>query len=224
MKPASVQSTAICIRRLGWLSRGKAGPDETSTSDDAWTLLTPPSSGEGLRGHNQWVERNNLVYQDRDREQAEAALEWARALPTEGVVDYIYNLGVACRADNVVYKTMGLVASALVAHANHLNRQAEIVQRKKDDAGKARGWVGEVKDRVLFTHMEVLYMRYVEGRWGTSTLVAFEDPVGNLYKWFSSRSLDDLNVGDVVSVKGTIKKHSEYKGVKETQLSRCQIA
>lgn len=32
-----------------------------------------------------------------------------------------------------------------------------------------------------------------------------------------------LSVGDVVAVTGTVRDHSEYKGVKQTNLTRCKL-
>ncbi len=214
---------AICIRRLGWLSRGVARENETSTSDHAWNLMNPPlDGGKALAAWEQWVERNDLHYQDRDREKAEAALEWAKALPIEGP-DYLANLGVACRADGVVYKTMGLVASAIISHARHVEREDEINKRKKAGEGKTRGHVGEVGRREVFEGLTVLYMRYIEGRYGVTTLICFEDGPGNLVKWFASKELNELKEGDVVDLKATVKEHGDYKGVKETQVTRGVI-
>jgi hypothetical protein len=66
-------------------------------------------------------------------------------------------------------------------------------------------------------------MKYIEGQWGTTTLVSFEDKPGNLIKWFASVDLDDINTGDVVDIKATVKKHDEYQGVKQTMVSRAKI-
>lgn len=215
---------AICIRRLGWVSRGAAGLDGSSTSTDAWHLVKPNiQTANDEHSYKKWVEVNNLHYQDRDKAQAKAAFEWAKSQPTEGVGDYIYNLGVACRAGYVTHKTKGLVASAISAYLRHLEREEELNQRKRDDAKKSREWVGEIKKRQVFENLTVKVMRYIEGDYGTSTLVVFEDEPGNLIKWFASKELDDLDRGDVVNIKATPKKHDEYQGVKQTQITRAII-
>ncbi|MHC4299598.1 MAG: hypothetical protein ACYS7Y_20150 [Planctomycetota bacterium] len=215
---------AICIRRLGWLSKSKCRLDETSTSTDAWNLIKPDIRNDRDRvEYNKWVEKCNLQYQDRDKAQAEEALEWAKSQPVEGVSDYLYNLGVACRAGYVTRRSSGLVASAIFAHTRHLEREEELNQRRQEDAKKSREWVGEIKKRQVFEKLTVTKMRYIEGDWGTSTLVMFEDEPGNIIKWFCSKELDDLERGDVVTIKATPKKHDEYNGVKQTQVNRAVI-
>lgn len=213
---------AICIRRLGWVSRKAASLDGSSTSSDAWHLVKPDlRNATDRHSYEKWVEDNKLQYQNRDKVQAKAALEWAKSQPTEGVDDYLYSLGVACRAGYVISKTMGLVASAISAHLRHLDREKELNQRKHKK--KSREWVGEIKNRQVFENLTVGTMRYIEGDYGTTTLVIFEDEPGNLIKWFASRELDDLEVGDVVTIKATVKKHDEYQGVKQTQITRATI-
>lgn len=214
---------AICIRRLGWLSRGAAGPNDASTAGDAWELAMPPINASARHSHELWIEQKKLHYQDRDKAQAEAALKWARALPTTDVGDYIYSLGVACRPDYVTYKTMGLVASAISAHLRHLDREEEINQRKREDATKSREWVGEVTKREVFEELTVKRLTYIDGRFGLTTLIHFEDHPGNQIKWFASKEQDDLHEGDVVDIRATVKAHSEYKKVKQTIVNRAVI-
>ncbi|MHC4370952.1 MAG: hypothetical protein ACYSW8_25355 [Planctomycetota bacterium] len=216
--------TAICIRRLGWVSRKAARFDESSTSSDAWNLVKPRIfNSNDQRMWEKWVADNRLEYQDRDREQAEAALEWAQSQPTTNVGDYLYNLGVACRAGYVTHRTSGLVASAISAYLRHLEREEELNRRKFEDAKKSREWVGEIKKRQVFEKLTVTKMRYLEGEWGTTTLVCFESEPGDLIKWFASKDLDDLEQGDVVDIKATPKKHDEYQGVKQTMVNRAVI-
>jgi hypothetical protein len=215
---------AICIRRFGWLPKSACRFDGVSTSSDAWHLTMPVIRNHRDRlDYTLWVEGNNLKYQDRDKVQAEAALEWAKTLPTTGVADYLYNLGVSCRAGYVTFKTQGLVASVITAHLRHLEREEEINQRRRDDATKSREWVGEVKKREVFEQLTVKRMTYIEGNYGTTTLVHFESPEGALIKWFASKDLDDIHKGDVLDIKATPKKHDEYKGIKQTIVNRAVI-
>jgi hypothetical protein len=215
---------AICIRRLGWLPKSACKFDGTSTSSDAWSLVKPRvHTVNDQLTYEKWVEDNRLEYQDRDKVQAEEALEWAKSQPVEGVGDYLYNLGVACRVGYVTHKTRGLVASAISAHLRHLEREDELKQRDLDNAKKSREWVGEIKKRQVFEKLTVTRMRYIEGEWGITTLVCFESEPGDLIKWFASKDLDDLEVGDVVDIKATPKKHDLYKDVKQTMVNRAII-
>ena len=35
--------------------------------------------------------------------------------------------------------------------------------------------------------------------------------------------MSDVNTGDKVILKGTIKEHNEYRGYKQTVLTRCKV-
>jgi len=70
----------------------------------------------------------------------------------------------------------------------------------------------------------VLQLRTVDGQYGLSTLVKLVTDEGNLLSWFASGSVDeDVCVGDRVTVVGTIKRRSEYRGTRETQLTRVVL-
>ena len=57
--------------------------------------------------------------------------------------------------------------------------------------------------------------------YGTTFLYRFVDDAGNVFVWKASGA---YNVFDGVTIKGTVKDHSEYQGVKQTVLTRCKIA
>ena len=87
--------------------------------------------------------------------------------------------------------------------------------------------VGQVGDKV---EIKGLYVR--SGSWeqksfsgyGTDTMYihTFKDTDGNVFTWKTQKYLD-LNYGEPVIVKGTIKNHSEYKDEKQTELTRCKV-
>lgn len=216
---------SICIRRLGWVSRSEARfSDDSSTSGDAWYLLKPDlRTDKDKHEYERWVEKKNLAHQERDQKLAQETLEWAEALPTEGVGDFLYNLGVACRAGYVTRKTMGIVASAIQAYLREKEREEEIKPREKEDAHKVRGHVGTIKKREIFGPLTVRFMKYVEGFYGVKTLVNMEDETGNLIVWWASREVDELEKGDVVTVKATVREHGDYKGIKQTVVQRLVV-
>ena len=59
---------------------------------------------------------------------------------------------------------------------------------------------------------------------GTETMYVhtFKDADGNVFTW-KTRNGVNLNYGEPVIVKGTVKNHSEYKDEKQTELTRCKI-
>lgn len=56
------------------------------------------------------------------------------------------------------------------------------------------------------------------------TMVKFVDAAGHRFTWFGSGNHGDLSVGLRVAVRGTVKRHTEFNGWNETQLTRCKVA
>ena len=52
----------------------------------------------------------------------------------------------------------------------------------------------------------------------TSYMYLMTDKDGNKYKWSTSKY---FNEDEDVKLKGTVKEHAEYKGIKQTVLTRC---
>jgi hypothetical protein len=61
----------------------------------------------------------------------------------------------------------------------------------------------------------------MQGNYGTSYILGFEDEAGNSVVWFSSVDIGD--VGEVFTLKATIKGHDVYKGRKQTVITRAKV-
>ena len=67
---------------------------------------------------------------------------------------------------------------------------------------------------------------FFDTQWGSTALYAFTDSEGHHFIWktaFWPDSMTKVNEGDSIVLKGTIKEHNEYKGCKQTVLTRCKI-
>lgn len=80
-------------------------------------------------------------------------------------------------------------------------------------------YVGEIGERIeeVFTVTKAFTF---DGYYGTSTMHIMEDADGNVFVWTTaSKSFPE---GKVMTLRGTIKDHREYKGTKQTILTRCK--
>jgi hypothetical protein len=208
-----VTTTAIVIRRLGWVSRKMAEEALTETLTTAhlvWQVLTSND-----KFTKELVESNELYVEPRDEELAAKSMAWAANLPTdEG--DYLYNLGVACRCASVTYRTRGVVASVIAAYNKHVERVLE--SEKKTPCVH----VGTVGKREEFA-VSVKKMSYFDSQYGVKTLVRFET-AGNVLIWWASGDTDWLHEGDELKIVGTVAKHDDYKGTPQTVLKRVRKA
>lgn len=82
-------------------------------------------------------------------------------------------------------------------------------------------YMGEIKERLRDLQVTLTAARSFDGFYGTSFVYTFMYGE-NVLVWMTS-SYKDIEVGDHYILTGTVKSHDEYKGVKQTKLSRCII-
>lgn len=72
--------------------------------------------------------------------------------------------------------------------------------------------------------MDLMYTGSVsfDGLYGTTYIHKFIDYNHNIFIWKTGGYVD-ADSGDVVTIKGVIKEHNEYRGEKQTILTRCKI-
>ncbi len=85
-------------------------------------------------------------------------------------------------------------------------------------------WIGEVGDKVKDIKVQLIRKYSMDGRYGLTTLYSFQDESGNILNWWTT-SYKEIEVGQWTTIKtATIKKLDEYKGVKQTVLTRARLS
>jgi len=219
-----LEVTAGVIRVEGWVSRGKAneraemGDRVTATADYVLYYFNPPMSGtEAYKDWKVWKTKID-DHVPEYVEEVEAALVWAKDLsPTEGE-DYLYNVNLIARAGYVSRKTTGVAASLLQAY----RRATGTLKVPTKGERSVSQHVGKVKDKLV---LDVTCDRIFssEGYYGTTGVHNMTDDLGNVFVWFASGSTTWLTERGQFQIQGTVKDHSEYKGVKQTILTRVKI-
>lgn len=97
--------------------------------------------------------------------------------------------------------------------------KAEIAARNKATSGSQ--FVGEIGERLRDMKGTLVSARFFEGQWGGNFVYTFKVN-DNIFTWFTQKVLD-INEGEVINITGTVKNHTEYNGILQTQLSRCII-
>lgn len=207
-----LQTTCAVVAEFGWVSRTMARDDfsgkTTATADLVGAALSSPS--EGARKLRKQIEPHMADAAAK----AVVVREFAATLADREFGEYPMNLSTVARLDWVGGRNMPLLCSALSA----FNRNEERIVRRA--ATGESTWVGEVKGKGTWT-LTVASVLTLDG-FHPSTLVSMVDGDGNQIKWFAS-GVRSFQPGDVLTLKGTIKGHEEYRGVKQTQLTRCTV-
>jgi len=115
-----------------------------------------------------------------------------------------------------------LAASALLAS----KRYAERLNRPVSPPRPVSEHIGDVGKRSTF-NLKFTGVTHFDGYYGETACCRFLDGRGNNFVWFASNSpdFDDTeDRGKWYEVTGTVKKHGEYRGTKQTVLTRCKFS
>ena len=153
---------------------------------------------------------------DSDEAKAEttAALEWLAEQPEEN--NYMHNLKTACSLSFIKGKHFGITASIFPTYNRELEREAE--RRRAEKAAKTSEWVGEIGQRIEVKVAEISCVTGWETQWGYTKIYKITDEAGNIYTWKTSGWVED----DIKTIKGTVKAHNDFRGTKQTELTRCK--
>lgn len=149
-------------------------------------------------------------------EETGKALEWiAEQAETN---NYMHNLKVVCANKYLDARNMGILASLFPTYNRNLER--EYLRKKEAEQAKASEYVGKVGDRVTVNVKSVKLVTSWETIYGMTFIWKITGEDGNIYIWKTGNSIED----NCKSIKGTVKDHKEYRGVKQTELTRCKCA
>ena len=210
--------TACRIRCFGWLSRGKAREQdrpENATADKVLRLLTPPPPTASAECRK-WEEFSaGHVQSPADEEAAKLAIEWA-ADADVGQDNYLSNINLIARTGTATRKTAGFAASIIVAHAKALNRQSVQDERLPSQH------IGVIGQRIKSLVVTCEKITPHESEYGVTGIHKLLDAEGNELVWFASGS-KWLTEGQMCVVALTPKSHGEFKGRKQTVVSRLTV-
>lgn len=236
LMPEYLEIVAWCVRETGWTSRAVArDTDGSATADCAWNLLFSAKARADAK----------CEPTGEDRELALAAEGWGESLTDEVVngatSDYLHNLRAVCRTGRVEFRTAGIAASAVTAYQRFVGAERARAERKTLNV-----YVGNVGDKVTFglpaevtkkgkpkkgapivLSMDPVTLEFVTGyetSYGYTTVLKFRTVDGATLVWkASSVELSRADVGRRYTLAGSIKAHEEYKGAKQTILTRCSV-
>lgn len=148
------------------------------------------------------------------------------------VTDYLMNVKVVLSGDYVPMRRLGLIASFV----NICIKDRAKADKQANDA-KVSAHVGNVGERIeiripVINGMayRVLYTKGYAVGWRSTSyvdVVEIRDADGNIYKWNASNltPIDQAvaNGAKEIVLKATVKSHDEYKGVKQTTITRCAL-
>lgn len=143
-----------------------------------------------------------------------AALEWLNKQEDE--FGYMHNLKLACSQMYCETRDLGIIASLIPTY--NRAQEKELEKEKAQKASSNSKWVGEVGERITMTG-DCKCVTSWENQFGVTYVYKFTTEEGNIFTWKTGKSLSE----GALTLKGTIKAHNEFRGAKETELTRCKV-
>lgn len=205
--------TVQAIKQFGWSPKSGSGTATASIVFD-WVFRkrTLLADGTDLRHDN-----------PADTATAAAALEWAKTVDA-GNNDYLNNLKAVANMPVWTYKRFGLGCSIIAAYERAMGQRAE---REAEAAARAAAkaalpessHIGAVKDR-LEIEASVTRTRIFDNAYGETLMVEAVTDSGDIVVWWASSCPSDIKVGVRIVGKATVKDHKEFRGDKQTVVTR----
>jgi hypothetical protein len=217
-----IQTTFKAIRTHGWAPKSASGiPTAALVGKALDDQRMMRHDGEGKSDAE--ILRDEFKTIEVDEELCEAAFRWALS---DDDNDYRKNIQQLAGMAEVSSKYYGFVCSILPSYERELGRQIEYAKQEKkqaEEVQRATEWIGEIGERITVEAI-VTGKRFIQSDWGVTTLVKFETTEGYKVAWFASGNGANYgDPGDKVAVTGRVKSHNEFKGAKETIVTRAKM-
>lgn len=125
------------------------------------------------------------------------------------------------------YETQRLTSSEVLTDSLYIEWKTKEELKELLDKGNSlvsrpepiSEWQGEIGQKIEIS-VTVDRVFGFEGRFGSSFLYLLRDENGNVYKWSTAKGLEEKAT---YKLKATVKDHEEYKGVKQTVITRGTV-
>ena len=128
--------------------------------------------------------------------------------------DYIHNIKSIMELDKIDNSNLGLVVSMVGYYAKKMS-----VKKDSENAENKSEYVGKIGDRITLTSTPKCIFS-AQSEFGYFFIYKFVVN-GNEFIWKTSKELDSEKE---ITVKATIKAHSLFRSVKQTEVTRARIA
>jgi hypothetical protein len=216
-------TAAALIRTYGY--RRTTDQSGERVSDSTAAMVRTCLGGMRLRGtltptEREWLEaaRNKTPA---DEQRGQAALEWFNSIPEQQRQsdNFLHNIDVIVKgANGVEPKDFGYVVAIFPA-MERAQRTAPGQQAQSNE------YVGQVGAKLPLTKVKVVRTHMLPNNFGyrapPTQIVQMTDELGNMLVWFNS-SGEHMENQKEYHIAGTIKKHEDFKGRKQTVLTRVK--
>ena len=176
--------------------------------------------------YNEYLEdllpANFSAYSEESKQKAQDIMNYFKNAD-DSASDYIHNLKIIASEGCTSARNLGYSVSMVPSYRREMEKAEEDVKRAKaHDTEKAESqFVGKVGDKISINVASATCVYSSESIYGMQYLYKFVGTDNNVYMWSTSNWIEDTD--RVESIKGSVKNHEEFRGVKQTILTRCKV-
>lgn len=152
-----------------------------------------------------------------NNETVKNALKWIAKQDDSN--NYMHNLKTVCGLEYVTRKNIGILASLFPTYS----RALQMAEKEKEakEVAKQSNYIGNVGERIEVKAKSFECVTSWDTQFGVTRIYKIVDNAGNVFTWKTSKCVEE---DKIQTIKGTIKEHTEYRGVKQTELTRCKVS
>lgn len=203
-----IDHVAALSLAYGYVSGAMAREDysgtKSSTAALAWANLFPSKEAisKGLV----------VAVSSEAKEISKGALQWLADL--DPIDNFQHNMKVLSGVSFIERKHAGIAAYVVQAY------RQDLVKKYERSIQAVSSFVGTVGEK-LSTQVIVKKHLPIETAYGLSHLYIMSDAQGNIVKWFASNNV--MSEGKQYDITAKVKAHDEYKGIKQTAITRAKV-
>ena len=193
----------IAVKLNGYIKSNEAN----STSSEVQKYLRDIDNGR-FNLSNMYLSHECVDY-------IESALSYISQVEPDS--EYLSTLKQICNHEYVSKRNINMLVSLIPTYNNHLDYLNQLEKNKL--LAESSKHVGNIGDRVDIQVKKMELITSYDSQYGYIHLYRIIDNNQTIFIW---RTSNNIQFNDIKLIRGTIKTHSEFRGIKQTELTRCK--
>lgn len=139
----------------------------------------------------------------------------------ENIQNFIFD-NYAIKLNNYIIDMLKTIESHIVRESLRIVKELDSIREKINDAKIKSSHIGNIGDEIELEVMLLEKKTFTSVFNKSTKCITFVDKHGNYLTWFTTTN-PYLLKSEFIKLKGKIKAHSNYDGIKQTVLTRCLI-
>lgn len=211
-----------CVDKFGWFNSAS----QYSAANRAWDYFSYKElNRKGTRKPSEMDAEMESVNFDASEEhhgaKVSSIIEFVKKMEDDS--SYVISIKSLANSDYFKSKFTGFVASMVICYNKEVERREAERKQREDAENNPSKFIGSIGDRLEVDFNEFEIVTSWDGFYGVTWMYRFVTAEGNILIWKSSKWIDATETKKG-HVKFTVKDHTEFRGIKQTEVTRCRIS